>query len=248
MMFNKSKLDFYSKEELQKLIDESNSIKEVLTKVGLSYKGTGSYVTFYKRVNSLNLKINDLKDRAIKNKKNIFKKEQIPLEKVLVKNSTYNRKSIKERLLKLGILKNVCSICGQLPEWNGKPLTLQLDHINGVSNDNRLENLRIVCPHCHSQTNTFSGRNMKIIKKCIDCGSTISKMSTRCRACAMKIEGRKKVKFDVSKDELEKLIWEEKLPYTKIGEMFGVSDNAIKKRAKKFGIKLRRIHKIKNSI
>lgn len=55
-----------------------------------------------------------------------------------------------------------CAICG-ISEWLGNPLSLQLDHINGISNDHRLENLRLVCPNCHSQTETFAGRNVKLL-------------------------------------------------------------------------------------
>lgn len=70
------------------------------------------------------------------------------------------RKSIKCRLLEAGLLTNVCNQCG-LSEWQGKKLAIQIDHINGVRTDNRLENLRMLCPNCHSQTETYGGRNTK---------------------------------------------------------------------------------------
>jgi 5-methylcytosine-specific restriction endonuclease McrA len=70
-----------------------------------------------------------------------------------------NRGNIKRRLLESGALKDECSICG-IREWQGKPLSLQIDHINGERLDYRLENLRILCPNCHSQTETFGGRNL----------------------------------------------------------------------------------------
>lgn len=54
-----------------------------------------------------------------------------------------------------------CSLCGLLPVWNNKPLTLQVDHINGVNNDHRIENLRLLCPNCHTQTDTFGARNIR---------------------------------------------------------------------------------------
>ena len=85
--------------------------------------------------------------------------EPTPLNLILVENSEFNRTHLKRKLLNGGFLKNECYVCGQLPMWNGKPLTLQLDHINGISNDNRIENLRILCPHCHSQTENFAGKN-----------------------------------------------------------------------------------------
>jgi len=69
-----------------------------------------------------------------------------------------NRMSIKAILLKLGHVKYECSVCG-IKNWQGKKLSLQLDHVNGVHDDNRVENLRLICPNCHSQTDTFAGKN-----------------------------------------------------------------------------------------
>ena len=83
------------------------------------------------------------------------------LDDILVENSNSDRGHLKRRLIREGILAEECVGCGTGPEWNGKPLTLALDHINGVNNDNRLENLRLLCPNCHSQTDTFAGRNVK---------------------------------------------------------------------------------------
>ena len=68
---------------------------------------------------------------------------------------------LKIRLFKEGLLEEKCAICGNLGEWNDKPLSLVIDHINGNHSDNRIENLRILCPNCHSQTETFAGKNKK---------------------------------------------------------------------------------------
>lgn len=79
----------------------------------------------------------------------------------LVEGSTIRRGTVKKYLIEEGILENKCALCPQGSEWNGKPLVLALDHENGISNDNRLSNLRLLCPNCHSQTETFAGRNAR---------------------------------------------------------------------------------------
>ena len=70
------------------------------------------------------------------------------------------RATIKRHLLRAGIIVNRCDWCG-LSEWRGRPLSIQIDHVNGIRDDHRLENLRMLCPNCHSQTETFAARNIK---------------------------------------------------------------------------------------
>ena len=138
--------------------------------------------------------------------------------------------------IKEGLKEDKCEICGCSNEWNGKPLILQLDHINGNHSDNRLENLRIVCPNCHSQTETFSNKRAKKHNYCVDCGCEISLKSTRCNTCASKHKNSFKVKPEdrPSKEELFELI--KNNPFTKIGEMYGVKDNTIRKWCKNYGL------------
>jgi 5-methylcytosine-specific restriction endonuclease McrA len=78
----------------------------------------------------------------------------------LLSNPRRNRKHIKARLVRAGLLGTTCQSCG-LASWQGEPLNLHLDHINGIKHDNRLENLRMLCPNCHSQTPTYGGRNLR---------------------------------------------------------------------------------------
>lgn len=87
--------------------------------------------------------------------------DKFSLDQVLVEKSSYPRHCLKKRLLDNALLVYRCSICGQEPMWMGKPMTLILDHINGVNNDNRIENLRFVCGHCDSQLSTYKSRNRK---------------------------------------------------------------------------------------
>lgn len=87
------------------------------------------------------------------------RKRLIPTEKILVENSTYARHLLKKRILKENLLEYRCDCCGLSDSWNNKKLVLQLDHINGINNDHRLNNLRFVCPNCHSQQDTYAAKN-----------------------------------------------------------------------------------------
>ena len=81
-------------------------------------------------------------------------------EDVFVENSTYARHNIKRRIIQKNLLEYKCSECDLEDNWNGKPLSLQLDHINGVNNDHRLSNLRFLCPNCHTQQDTYAAKNI----------------------------------------------------------------------------------------
>jgi 5-methylcytosine-specific restriction endonuclease McrA len=88
-------------------------------------------------------------------KMRLFKSEEVFVVGPIVSGTW-----LKKRLLKEGLIEDRCEICG-LVEWMGRRLALQIDHINGDRRDNRVENLRLLCPNCHSQTDTYCGRNIK---------------------------------------------------------------------------------------
>jgi ribosomal protein S27AE len=96
--------------------------------------------------------------KAVERGKLAARARQAPLSKVLM--TSRSRTTIKRRLIQAGVLLNACGDCG-LTEWRGKPLSIQIDHRNGIRDDHRLENLRMLCPNCHSQTATFGAKNRK---------------------------------------------------------------------------------------
>lgn len=83
------------------------------------------------------------------------------IENVFTENSNASSSYVRSLILKKNLLEYKCQICSMNPEWNGKQLNLQLDHINGVRTDQRLNNLRWLCPNCHTQTETYGGKNKK---------------------------------------------------------------------------------------
>lgn len=82
----------------------------------------------------------------------------IPLEEILVEGSTYQSNKLRLRLLKAGLKEYRCEKCNNT-EWNDQPIPLELNHINGDNSDNRLENLELLCPNCHAQTDSYRGKN-----------------------------------------------------------------------------------------
>jgi ribosomal protein L7Ae-like RNA K-turn-binding protein len=214
------------KEELQRLVDESSSLTDILRKQGKSVSGTTVKI-LKNKLDEYGIQYFFIKEKDIIGKK-------IELSEILKKDRPYRSSALKQRLIEEGLKEDVCEICNQGPIWNGKPLTLQLDHINGDHNDNRIENLRILCPNCHTQTETFGSKKTKYIKLCVDCGKPISHRSIRCVSCAKK---HRKTTYKVepenqpSKDELLKLI--QTKSFEDIGRMYGVSSTCIRKWCKK---------------
>lgn len=179
----------HSAEDFNRIVCESTTWKELLAVLGLTYCG-GTLETVRKRIGQENIDPSHLwQGAAKKHRERLLHggySNSKPLEEVAVANSNYGRHLLKSRLLKLHLLDNKCGICTLPPVWNGAPLTLVLDHINGVSNDHRIENLRLICPNCNAQTPTFAGRNIqkKPPKTCLGCGKQVCRGALRCKSCA----------------------------------------------------------------
>lgn len=236
----KSIIYSYSKEEMQILLDTSQSYREVLEKIGLNPRG-GNPETLKKYIKEFNLNENKLeqnrKEVYFKNGLSTSKKLKIPIEQILKKGIKIRGYKLLKRLEKEGIKEHKCEICG-ITEWQGKPISLQLHHKDGDNTNQELENLQILCPNCHSQTDNYAGKSSKRAQKkkyfCPICGKEISKGAKHCIKCASELRIKSKKLRDLSRDELKKLIREKS--FSELGNMFGITGNNVKKYCKKVNL------------
>lgn len=149
----------YTKDSLDKLCREHRSVGEILDKLNLrkaggNYKLIKDYIVMY----SINIDHFITPQESGKIVSANFN-SKLELCDILVENSNYSRKNLKKRLYENKLLNPICCLCGQDENWKGVKISLILDHKNGIHNDNRIENLRIVCPNCNAGLDTFSGKN-----------------------------------------------------------------------------------------
>jgi 5-methylcytosine-specific restriction endonuclease McrA len=153
----------YTKELLEPIVKESETFSEVLRKIDSNRTIYGGAVDYLKkRMIELGIDFSHFVGRrwmrGKKSRNGLRANKDRFIELYINDNSKIITHRLKRRLIGFNLKSSICEICGNVGEWNGQALTLQLDHINGIKTDNRLENLRILCPNCHSQTDTYSGK------------------------------------------------------------------------------------------
>lgn len=150
----KCKYKEVSLNELKNIVSNSTTYSDVMRALGYTNNRGNSYSGLRDYIKSKGIDVSHFKGKAHGNQYNAVYR----LDDMLTENSSYtNLTRLKLRVLKAGLLEYKCQECG-ISEWNRKPIILQLHHINGDNRDNRLENLMLLCPNCHSQTANYSGK------------------------------------------------------------------------------------------
>ena len=148
----------YTEEQFIEAVKSSFSIASVLKKIGIRPTG-GNYDVAKRRIERLGVDASHFTGCGhLKGKTHGWAKKT-PLNDILIENflGGVSTHKLKKRLIREGLLKDACYVCG-IKEWNGKKLSLELEHKNGNRHDNRIDNLEILCPNCHSLTKTFRRR------------------------------------------------------------------------------------------
>ena len=230
----------YREEEAREAVATSRSFSEALRKLGMRPAG-GNHRLFKEWVERWNISTDHFDAGA--SARRAPRKRATPLRDVLVPNSSYPRNNLKQRLFLEGIKERLCEMCGQDENWQGRTMSLILDHINGVPDDNRLENLRIVCPNCAATLDTHCGRKNRRepeVRDCRRCGRQFQAKYRDHRYCSYscgtrwdrsKIRGRPQPGIRrVERPPYEQLLAEIKATsYCAVGRKYGVSDNAVRK-------------------
>jgi len=229
----------YSKSEARRAIAASLSYAETLRALGLCATG-GNWRTLRIWVQRWDIATDHFDPRAAQKKG--LRRRPRPLSEILIEGSSYSRNHLKNRLYREGVKERRCEICGQGELWKGRPMGLILDHVNGVRDDHRLDNLRILCPNCAATLDTHCGRKNRLEladRECLRCGLAFRPRYRRQRYCSRACGTRsprpsrgvpKPERRRVERPPYEQLVREiAQTSYLAVGVKYGVSDNAIRK-------------------
>lgn len=208
-------------ERIKEIIPQCINFTEVLEMLSIPRQGNNSN-TLKRLLDENNIDYSHFTGRA-----RVYNNTSTSIKEYLSNRVKITSGKLRIKLLAEGLKENKCEICG-ITKWLGKPIVCQLHHIDGNNQNNNLENLQILCPNCHSQTENYCGSaNVNKTKYyCKDCGKEINKGSVYCTICSHK--HTRKVKDRPSKEKLLQDFKELK-SFVKIGAKYGVSDNAIRK-------------------
>lgn len=228
-------------DEIKKIVSESETISGALKKIGYA-RSSACYKQFKKFVTKHSIDISHFLSPEEFNKKYCTGKKfksKLLLNEIFCVNSNVDRTTVKKRFLELNPQEKKCKFCNQDENWQGKIMHLILDHINGISNDNRLENLRILCPNCNATLDTHGGKKRRKFKTCDTCekkfhGHGAKYCSNSCKFTAWnksdKILNSSARQRKTVRPPYETLLNEvRELGFCAVGKKYGVTDNSIRK-------------------
>jgi hypothetical protein len=227
----------YTRAQAEAAVAASRSWAETLRRLGYCHTGANPK-TLKKRVAEWGISTAHFDPYAASSE--ALRREPKPLDEILVEGSSYSRSNLKQRLYEAGLKQRQCELCGQGEFWRWKRMGLILDHINGVRDDNRLENLQIVCPNCAATLDTHCGRRNRdplAPQNCLRCGTSFTPRFRGQQYCSRHCGSRwdrtgvpRPGARKVERPPLEQLLAEiDEHGYLRVGRRYGVSDNAIRK-------------------
>lgn len=161
MSTNMTRIRKWNVEDLRHAVKTSTSRRQVLQKLGLVEAG-GNYEQIKRYIENYNIRTDHFLGKGSNLGKTIPRSPVYTLEQILTEHSTFQSHKLKHRLFKEGVKKPKCEICGWSKKSIDGRIPVELDHINGNHYDSRIENLRILCPNCHSLQSTHRGKNKKM--------------------------------------------------------------------------------------
>ncbi len=229
----------YTEESARDAVASSLCYTEALRKLGLRPHG-GNFRLFRKYVDEIwRIPTDHFNADAARVARVKTLQRPVPLADVLVEGSSYSRTKLKQRLYASGLKARSCELCGQGENWRGRRMSLILDHINGVPDDNRLSNMRIVCPNCAATLDTHCGRQNRLSpRECALCGKAFTPRYSKQHYCSSYCGQRHGNRDRTPKPDARKVprpSYEQLqadlqiMSVVAVGHKYGVSDTAIRK-------------------